>query len=649
MSVLGNSWLGRWLSGRAGAEDDARPERELVELREARARHQDNEERLRYALLGAGAGMWDWEIPTGGLLWDEPYYQLYGLDPKIPPSYENWIESILPEDREVAAAAVRQVLTQRRTEFQAEFRIRHPTAGVRWLTSMGYTKYAPDGTPVRMTGVTVDVTRRKNAEAALRASEERLRFALNGASAGMWDWDITTNRVVWDARTYELHGLDRAKPSNYENWLTCVHPDDHAAAQKSVADLLARKGVDYRFDYRVRHPTHGTRWLAGLGFATYAPDGTPLRMTGINLDITDRRRLESELQTSRDDLERRVAERTAELREAGRVIAESEERFRQVTTAIDQVFWLSTTDKNQILYISPAYERIWGRPTHTLLEAPRTWLEAIHPDDRERVIEAATTRQTAGTYDEEYRITRPDGTERWIRDRAFPITEPDGTITRLAGVADDITERKKLQHDMIAAIEHEQQRIGRDLHDSLCQILTGTQLKASLLAQQLATDPARAAAATAIEQLLHEAIEQARGLAYGMNPVIARPGGIIEALHQLAARTDTPTGPRTTARIPNDIEVPDPLVATQLHRIAQEAVQNALKHATAQTITIELTRDHPTLRLTITDDGTGFDTTRHHPGNGLHNMNTRAGTIAARLHITSTPATGTTVTCTLRT
>ncbi len=103
-----------------------------------------------------------------------------------------------------------------------------------------------------------------------------------------------------------------------------------------------------------------------------------------------------------------------------------------------------TADK-QIIYVSPAYERIWGRTRASLYESPRSWLEAIHPDDREQVLRAAKTVQTGGGYDETYRIQRPDGAVRWIHDRAFPVRGAKGEIVRIVGTAEDITEQRQLE------------------------------------------------------------------------------------------------------------------------------------------------------------------------------------------------------------
>lgn len=129
-------------------------------------------------------------------------------------------------------------------------------------------------------------------------------------------------------------------------------------------------------------------------------------------------------------------------------LRESESRFRQLAESIREVFWLTDVAKGQILYLSPAYESIWGRSVASVFASPASWMEAIHPDDRERIEKGARELQASGTYNEEYRIVRPDGSVRWIRDQAYPVHDESGAVTRVAGVAEDITERRTLEDSL---------------------------------------------------------------------------------------------------------------------------------------------------------------------------------------------------------
>jgi PAS domain S-box-containing protein len=150
------------------------------------------------------------------------------------------------------------------------------------------------------------------------------------------------------------------------------------------------------------------------------------------------------------NLERLVEERTgqwkaeAEQHKATSTrLAEALDRFEQVINNITEVFWLSDVTKNEMAYISPGYERIWGRKCADLYREPKSWAAALHPADRDGVFRRAQTDQADGSYDVEYRILRPDGAMRWIHDRAFPVRNEQGEVYRIAGLAQDITEQKR--------------------------------------------------------------------------------------------------------------------------------------------------------------------------------------------------------------
>ncbi len=125
-------------------------------------------------------------------------------------------------------------------------------------------------------------------------------------------------------------------------------------------------------------------------------------------------------------------------------VQESEQRFRQLAENIREVFWMSDPAKSEILYVSPAYEEVWGRPCVSLYRDPLSFFEAIHPDDREHVRVASLERQRRGEpSDVEYRVVRPDGSFRWVRDRGFPIRDASGRAYRAVGIAEDVTERRR--------------------------------------------------------------------------------------------------------------------------------------------------------------------------------------------------------------
>ncbi|HWA28847.1 MAG TPA: ATP-binding protein [Lacunisphaera sp.] len=171
---------------------------------------------------------------------------------------------------------------------------------------------------------------------------------------------------------------------------------------------------------------------------------------------------------------------------ATRNLRESEERFRAMAENIEEVFWMRDVEQNGIIYISPGYELIWGRPCAELYASVNFWVESIHEGDRDRVLHAATTKQATGDYDETYRIVRPDRSIRWVRDRAFPVKEADGRLRRVVGVAEDVTERKKLEEQFLHAqrMEAVGTLAGGIAHD-LNNILAPVLMAAGLLRDRL--------------------------------------------------------------------------------------------------------------------------------------------------------------------
>lgn len=160
-------------------------------------------------------------------------------------------------------------------------------------------------------------------------------------------------------------------------------------------------------------------------------------------DITETRKQESQLRQARNLLEQRVEERTCELNAAFEALQKSEARFRQMAETITDVFWMTSTDMQRILYVSPAYESVWGRKIGALYAHPSEWIDAILPEDRDRVVPIMSQLGIhSPQFHVEFRIVRPDGAVRWISNRGFQVINSEGRVCCNTGVAADITERK---------------------------------------------------------------------------------------------------------------------------------------------------------------------------------------------------------------
>ncbi|HWA57974.1 MAG TPA: PAS domain S-box protein, partial [Gemmatimonadales bacterium] len=261
-----------------------------------------------------------------------------------------------------------------------------------------------------------DVTEQRLAEQALRESRERLQLCIEHAPASlaMLDRDMRYISVSrrWLA-DYQLGDVDLRGRSHYEIFPEIPERWREIHRRALAGEVVRADADEFR---RADGSVQVLRWEVR---PWRDPDSAVGGILIFSEDISDSLRTRAEL-------------------------GESEARFRQLAESIHEVFWLTDAEKGRIIYISPGYEQIWGRTCESLHQHPSGWLDAVHPDDREQVLQALP-RQAIGTYDQEYRIIRPDGSIRWVRDRAFPVRDDTGRVTRVAGVAEDITARRQLE------------------------------------------------------------------------------------------------------------------------------------------------------------------------------------------------------------
>ncbi len=222
------------------------------------------------------------------------------------------------------------------------------------------------------------------------------------------------------------------------------------------------------------------------------------------------------------------------------------------------------------------------------------------------------------------------------------------TVVSMFILRADIAHRERLEREVLDISEREQRRIGQDLHDGVCQHLTGISLFSRSLQQKLEGKvPGAAREAERITELINDGIEQTRRVTRGLHPVPEDPSGLVLALRELAENV------RENAKIvckfdsPELMPVPDQNAATHLYRIAQEAVQNALRHSGAKSLAIALASNEDSIQLTVRDDGRGIPEDTSGKGLGLEIMEYRARSIGATLDIRRAEPSGTIISCTL--
>lgn len=338
------------------------------------------------------------------------------------------------EDARLVAAGIRAILQGDTAAFSIEYPC-HSRGRQSWF-GLTVTPLAS-----RATGAVVmhlEVTSRRKAEEVLQESEERFSGAFEFAPIGValvspdgTRW-LRANRVLSGLLGYSEEELQTLTVQEL------THPDDIAMSTQNVGRAIDGGARTFQLEKRYIH-RNGQIIDALLSISLIRDaEGQPLYFVSHILDVTERNRAEAELRLSN-------------------------QRFVQLAKNINDVFWIRSPDMRRVLYVSPAWERIWGRGLETLHDSPQEWISFVAPEDRARVSAGfeSLTGESA-TIDMEHRIIRPDGEVRWIHVRATQVRDDAGVLINIIGIVTDITERKQNE----VALRESRQRL-RDIIDGL--------------------------------------------------------------------------------------------------------------------------------------------------------------------------------------
>ncbi|GAC1428239.1 MAG: hypothetical protein NVS1B11_07650 [Terriglobales bacterium] len=402
-------------------------------------------------------------------------------------------------------------------------------------------------------------------------------------------------------------------------WYQQIHPDDKQRWSVEAAQMFV-SGTPLRSAYRVLARDGRVVWFHCEAKMIRRSDGRPWFIHGVGFDITELKRTEKALQDERNVV-------SAILHTVGAlvVVLDSEGRIVRFNRACEQVSGYS-------------FAQVAGK---------YFWEACVAPDEAERF--KLIVEQLRGEHTKDYEASwaASDGSQRLIAWSSSILPAENGAPAYIIATGIDMTERKRLERAVLEISAEEQRRIGQDLHDGLGQHLTGIAFMSKVQEQKLAEKGlAEAAEAARIVKLVNEAINKTRQLAHGLLPVVSDSRGLMSSLKRWAAEVEDLFNISCVLRIDQPVLIHDANMSTHLYRIAQEAVNNAIKHGHARNIMISLSSRNGCGTLKIENDGTSLQPSTNGSGMGMQIMNYRARMIGGSLKVESKDSCGTSITCT---
>ncbi|MBD1813397.1 PAS domain S-box protein [Microcoleus vaginatus DQ-U2] len=557
-------------------------QRDISARKKAEATLRDSEERFRATVEQAAVGITHPDETGRYLRVNQKFCEIVGYTASELLS-RTWMDVTYPEDIDADLKQNKKLFAREIDSFKMEKRLLHKDGTVVWVNITVSLIQEPLSGAIYNVVVTEDISDRKKTEAALKESEERFRQLAENIESVFWMINVQPQEIIYISPGYEkIWGRSCADLyANGRFFADSLHPEDR---ERVIANLTRQIESEDEIEYRIVRPDGKTRWIRDRAFPIRNQADRVYRIVGIAEDIS----------------ERKQAEKT---------IGESEERFRQLAENSQDCFWLISAEFTDLLYLSPAYEQIWARSREELYADPLKFMEWVHPEDKPLLQEAIRRVLQGESTSTEYRFFRSDGTMHWLCDRAFPIYDESGKIYRIAGIGEDISERKFTEARIQAALR-EKEVLLKEIHH---RVKNNMQIISSLLqlqAQYIEDEPTLALfeeSQTRIHAmaLIHEQLYQSQHLdRIDLPPYVEN---LVANLYQSFGCGNT--------SIQFNLKV-DPIylnieTAIPCGLIINELVSNSLKYAFGSNLAGEITIEfqeinHHQFHLTIQDNGCGF-------------------------------------------
>lgn len=583
---------------------------------------QTSEERYARAMRATTDGLWEWNLLTGETYLSPRWKQMLGFDEAEPlgKDQESFLSRLHPDDWPRVQAA-RKAHFEQHVPYQVELRLRTKSGAYRWFLTRGEADWNEQGQAVRVTGTISDIADRKQAEQALQESEQRFRALFEQAAVGVAEMDTPTGRFLSvNQRICDINQRSREEMLKM-TFRDVTFPEDLPNSIRQMEDLKAGKIRSYNLEKRNLLPDGTMKWVNLTVSPMWLPGEPPLRHVAVIEDITERKRVELNYRRELAYNEALVSHTSAFI-----VVLDLEGRFVHANAAFNTTMGYT---KKQMIGKTP-----WEIG---LMDAAET---ARSKERFARLLRGETNPPT------DTRLKTKDGEWRSVELRSTATLKPDGSLDRIVITGTDMTERNRLQQEVLRVVEQEQARVGHDLHDGVGQTMTGIVSLLEALEADLTGDAKEQA--QRIHELLRQSVSEVRRMSHGLSPTSVKYRGLVGALKLLAETVQTNFRTPCVCDVDASIVIQATDIETHLFRIAQEAVNNALRHGKPTLVQLSLQHVSPTeCELRIEDDGVGLKKSKsaQRSGIGVRVMDYRANLIGARLTVKAKPKRGVVVTC----